>query len=83
MQTVGIVFIAVAAAIALWLGYSRLGKSKVQGLEAEYRRRLRLSEKEATEVIERQLASLKEKFPDRSYEWYLEKMIFDLDRDRL
>lgn len=34
------------------------------------------------EQIERHIARLKERYPGRSEEWYIEKMISDFERDR-
>lgn len=36
----------------------------------------------AEDTLNRQIESLKKKHPDRPLEWYLEKVIFDLERDR-
>ncbi|MDD4362751.1 MAG: hypothetical protein PHD33_00875 [Atribacterota bacterium] len=61
-------------------------KSKVPGKKKVLRQRcyslLRLTPELADETIDRLLANLKQKYPNRSEEWYLEKMIYDLERDR-
>jgi hypothetical protein len=36
----------------------------------------------AEETLNLHLENLKKKFPGRSMEWYLEKIIYDLERDR-
>ena len=41
-----------------------------------------LSGKEADKALRRQLDWLERKFPGRSREWYLEKAVYDLERDR-
>lgn len=41
-----------------------------------------LAKREADENLNRQLTRLKQKFPGRSREWYLEKAVYDLERDR-
>lgn len=37
---------------------------------------------EAANALERQLALLKSKQPGQTEEWYLQKIIYDLERDR-
>ncbi len=41
-----------------------------------------LSGQEANKALKRQLDWLERKFPGRSKEWYLEKAVYDLERDR-
>ena len=36
----------------------------------------------ASEILDRQIALLRKKHPDRTLEWYIEKAIYDLQRDR-
>jgi hypothetical protein len=58
------------------------GPGKKSALWQECRRKLRLPDKIADETIERHIKRLKEKHPNRSEEWCLEKILYDLDRDR-
>ena len=53
-----------------------------RALWQECRRLLRLPPKIADETIERHIKRLKKRHPNRSEEWYLEKIIYDLERDR-
>jgi hypothetical protein len=58
------------------------GRGKKSTLWQECRRQLRLPDKIADETIKRHIKRLKERHPNRSEEWYLEKILYDLDRDR-
>jgi len=81
------VLIILLVAIALIILYfyrirSRKEGGKQRALWQECRRKLRLPQKVADETIERYIQSLKESHPNHTEEWYLEKIIYDLDRDR-
>ncbi len=41
-----------------------------------------LSEQQADEALQRQLKAARKRYPGRSEQWYLEKIIYDLERDR-
>ena len=80
-------FIILAVVLALIILYFYLIKSRKGGriqraLWQECRRKLRLPPKLADETIERYIKSLKESHPNHPEEWYLEKIIYDLDKDR-
>ncbi len=51
-----------------------------------YRRRFRslanVADQEADKILDRQVARLKQKFPGRKTDWYFEKALYDLERDR-
>ena len=79
--------IILAVAVVLYILYfyrirSRKGSGKQRALWQECRRKLRLPPKLADETIERYIESLKESHPNHTEEWYLEKIIYDLDRGR-
>ena len=61
---------------------SSKGERKQRTLWQECRQKLHLPSKVADETIERFIKSLKEGHPKHTEEWYLEKIIYDLDRDR-
>ena len=80
--------IILAIAVVLYILYfyrvrSLKGAGKQRALWQECRRKLRLHPKVADETIERFIKNLKESHPNHSEEWYLEKIIYDLDRDRM
>ena len=81
----GIIILAVAAALFLiyflWKR-SQQGWSKKIALREECRRLLRLPPDAADETIERYIKNLQERHPNHTEEWYLEKIIHDLKRDR-
>ena len=76
-----IVLVIVAGAYYFW-SRQKGPASKVNRLWMECRRQLRMPPEEADKVIERYMSRLEEKHPDRSQEWYLEKILYDLERDR-
>lgn len=57
-------------------------KGKTGNLRREYIRRAGLPPATAHEHIDSYIRRLQEKHPGRSEEWCLEKMLFDLERDR-
>ena len=81
-----IILVVVVAIIILYLyriiSPKRRGERKQRALWQECRRKLRLPPKVADETIERYIKSLKKSHPNHPEEWYLEKIIYDLDRDR-
>ncbi len=80
-----IVLVLVIAAVIIYLrnkGASIHGVGKAGSLRQEARRQLKLPPDQADQTIDRQIERLKERYPDRSEEWYLEKIIYDLERDR-
>jgi hypothetical protein len=80
MLTIALIIMAITLIVYLWR--RRGGVSKTRTLRSEYRRLLNMPRDEADANIGRHLESLKDKYPGRSEEWYLEKMIYDLERDR-
>lgn len=57
-------------------------RGKTGSLRQQARRQLKLPPDQADQTIDRQIERLKERYPDRSEEWYLEKIIYDFERDR-
>lgn len=57
------------------------GKSRARALRKEYGRKARLPLGQEDEYIDSYISRLEEKYPGRSEVWYLEKMLFDLERD--
>ena len=74
--------IFILAAIYVYLIKKNKVGGKQHALWQECRRQLRLPPKLADETIERHIESLKERHPNRSEKWYLEKILYDLERDR-
>jgi hypothetical protein len=58
------------------------GKSRARALRKEYSRKARLPLGREDEHIDSYILRLQEKYPARSEVWYLEKMLFDLERDK-
>ena len=59
-----------------------MGTSRAAALRREYRRKANLPAENAEEHINRYIQRLQEKSPGHDEEWYLEKMLYDLERDR-
>jgi hypothetical protein len=74
--------ILILAAIYIYLTRKNKVGGKKNALWQECRRQLRLPPKLADETIERHIKTLRERHPNHSEEWYLEKIIYDLERDR-
>ena len=80
-----LIILVVAVALIILYFYrirGRKGVGKQRALWQECRQKLRLPLKVADETIERHIKSLKKSHPNHPEEWYLEKIIYDLDRDR-
>ena len=55
---------------------------RVNRLQKQYYTLSFQSRNEARKSLQRQLMALRNKYPGYSQEWYLEKIIYDLQRDR-
>jgi Na+-translocating ferredoxin:NAD+ oxidoreductase RnfG subunit len=75
-----ILVIAIAAAVVSTIFYSR--KAEIEKLKQKYRRLTFLSPKAADETLRLQIIKLRNKRPGRSEKWYIEKAIYDLERNR-
>lgn len=75
--------IVIAAAAAVFL-LIKAGKSpgRRAPLRKECLRELRLPRAEAEKTLERHISALRRKHPGKEEEWYLEKILYDLGRDR-
>ncbi len=72
-------------ALALLFGWWQrqgTGQIRSRSLKEEYRRKLGLPPDVADSIIDEQVEKLRQRHPNRSTEWYLEKMIYDLERDQ-
>ncbi len=77
------VIIIAVILIALYYFQKYKGKKpKTNNLRKEYSRRAGIPPATADEQIDAYILRLQQKHPGRSEEWYLEKMLFDLERDR-
>ena len=77
-----IIAIAVILFAFYYLKKKKTKKPKTSALRKEYSRRAGLPSTTADEHIDAYIKRLQQKYPGRSEEWYLEKMLFDLERDR-
>ena len=77
-----IAVIVILVILYFYLQRNRKGRGKLHALRQECYRKLHLPPKMADETIHRYIDSLKESHPNHTEEWYLEKIIYDLDRDR-
>lgn len=74
--------IAAAAAAAVILLAGKRGPRRGP-LRERCIQELRLPPREAEKTLERHLEYLRQKHPGRDEEWYLEKILYDLGRDRM
>jgi hypothetical protein len=74
--------IVLAAVAVLAVLLKRRPPGRTAALSRRYRQLMFLSEREADKALQRQLEAARNKYPGRSEQWYLEKIVFDLERDR-
>ena len=55
---------------------------RIKRLKREYRMLYGSTSSDAEKSLQRQMAYIKTKQPNQSEEWYLKKIIYDLERDR-
>ncbi|OPL09287.1 MAG: hypothetical protein AVO34_13800 [Firmicutes bacterium ML8_F2] len=79
--TIFVIIIVSALLYFLWK-YNRRGMGKRSALRRDARRLLNTAHDDADEMIDRQISVLQERYPGNTEEWYLEKIIYDLERDR-
>ena len=79
-----IMVLALGAALVTFIIRKRSSHSEgnLEQLKERYKLRLNMPDAMAEDVIQSQRAKLKRRFPGRSERWYLEKMLYDLERDR-
>ncbi len=63
-------------------GKQKAGTPRAAELRKEYRRKANLPADSAEEQINSYIRRLQERNPGHEEEWYLEKMLYDLERDR-
>ena len=77
-----VILLVIAAGAALVSFLRRRAADNTTALKRRYRQLLGLSEEQANTALRRQLKAVRKRFPGRSEQWYLEKIIYDLERDR-
>lgn len=78
-----LILIVIAALLIVW--QKRRKKSTVSGksdLFQKYCQKMRLPPDKAREQLDAHIQRLQVKYPGRSEEWYLDKILYDLERDR-
>lgn len=82
-QLIIILFIIlILAVVYIYLIKGSKRKSRKNLLWQECRKLLRLPDNLADKTIKRHIELLKARHPNRTEEWYLEKILYDLERDR-
>ena len=69
-------------AIFLYINRQKQFSGRSRRLRRDIRQKMRLSPKNADEIIDDYLSRLRQKHPDKQEEWYLEKMLYELERDK-
>ncbi len=86
MDLATVIVVVIIAFIAGYFLRSKGSRSvhriKRGSLRAKAKSQLKLPPDQADQAINRQIDRLKEKYPNRSEDWYLEKIIYDFERDR-
>ncbi len=77
-----LVLLLLAAAAGAWWWYRNRPSGREGMLWRQCRQQLKMPPSEADQVIQRYIGRLEEKHPGKSRRWYLEKIIYDLERDR-
>lgn len=75
-----VIFVILVMLIVFYL--CRGNKPRTQRLRRKFIALSHMSPADAEESLELQIENLRHKFPNRSMEWCLEKIIYDLERDR-
>ncbi len=70
--------------IILYIAYYFFNKKKrsAKQLEKKYFMISGMPENIAKKTLERQKESLREKHPEKTEQWYMEKILFDLEKDK-
>ncbi len=71
-----------AAGVVALIFYLRSGRWQAAVLRRQYKRKLNMPEDLAETVTEENLSRLRKRYPGRSDAWYLDKMLYELKRDR-
>lgn len=80
---VWILVLGIIAIVVLAYFWPRQREKREKGkLRQEIRRKMRVDEARADEYIEDMKGRLKNKYPGKSEQWYLEKIMSDLERGR-
>ncbi len=76
--------IAILLGVIIWAIFNFFGfrQSKVGKLKQKYYSISGLPEKVAYRSLNSQIEKLKKKYPHKDMVWYLEKIIFDLEKDK-
>ncbi len=77
-----LIIIVIAIASYFLLARGPQEKRKQGQLKSAIQRKMRVNEKRAEEYIADMKRRLEKKYPGRSEEWYLEKILSDLERGR-
>jgi uncharacterized protein HemX len=76
------ILLAIAAGAVLVTFLRSRATDKTAALKRRYRQLVFLSGQQADDALQHQLKAARKRYPGRSEQWYLEKIIYDLERDR-
>ncbi len=82
MEPLIVILLIVVVAVVLFLLRKRSGTGKKDAKRKELRQLLNLPSDSADQTIDRYINNLKERNPGKDEEWYLDKIIYDLEKDR-
>ncbi len=81
MTAIVIILVVVVIVLAAILLRGRSDRGTA-ALKRKYRQLRFLSGQEADKALQHQLKAAREKYPGHTEQWYMEKIIYDLERDR-
>ncbi len=82
MDPLIVILLIIVVAALYFLLRKRSGVGKKDAKRKELRQLLNLPSDSADQTIDRYINSLKERHPGQDEEWYLDKIIYDLEKDR-
>ena len=77
-----VILLAIIVAAALAWSLRKSSSGSATALRRRYSQLMFLSGKETEKSLQYQLEAASKKYPGRSEQWYLEKILLDLERDR-
>ncbi|MGI6405744.1 MAG: hypothetical protein ACOX2E_04605 [Syntrophaceticus sp.] len=81
MEAIDVIVIAIISAILTGFIYYRKN-NRIIKIQRRYMELVHQSPEDAEKSLELQLSNYRKKYPRKTEEWYLEKIIEDLENDR-
>lgn len=82
MELFIVILVIIVIAAVFFLQRKRSGTGGKEAKRKELRQLLNLPPDSADQTIDRYVTNLKERHPGHDEDWYLDKIIYDLEKDR-